>query len=143
MSNIVLKIGVKASKEKAMSALNTLQGLAGWWTWDVSGDPQEGGILAIRFHGQGPDMKVLSATDHSIHWQCIGGHEEWLDTEIKFTVKEEGETTISFQHINWKQESDFFARCSMKWATFMLSLKQYIEQGSGHPFPDDIQINTL
>ncbi|WDE13705.1 SRPBCC domain-containing protein [Thalassomonas haliotis] len=143
MSNIALKIGVKAGKEKVMAALDTLEGLAGWWTWDVSGDPGEGGTLAFRFHGQGPDMKVLSVTDHSVHWQCIAGHEQWLGTEIKFTVKDEGESAIYFQHLNWQDESGFYALCSMKWATFMLSLKQYLDQGSGHPFPDDIQINTL
>jgi hypothetical protein len=29
----------------------------------------------------------------------------------------------------------------MKWATFMLSLRDYLETGKGRPFPNDIQID--
>jgi len=29
----------------------------------------------------------------------------------------------------------------MKWATFMLSLKNLLETGKGHPAPNDLQIN--
>jgi hypothetical protein len=33
--------------------------------------------------------------------------------------------------------------CSTKWAVFMLSLKELLEKGKGHPAPDDIEINHL
>jgi hypothetical protein len=36
---------------------------------------------------------------------------------------------------------DFYAHCSMKWATFMLSLKDLLEKGKGRPSPNDLHIN--
>lgn len=143
MTNISLKIGVNTSKEKALAAINSVSGLSQWWTKDTQGDTNEGGLLTFRFNGHGPDMKVLLNSEDTVAWQCVAGPEEWLGTEIKFQFKDEEETVIYFQHLNWRAESSFHCHCAMKWATFMLSLKQYLEQGSGRPFPDDIQINTL
>ena len=36
---------------------------------------------------------------------------------------------------------EFMYHCSTKWATFLLSLKQLIETGTGAPDPDDVQIS--
>ncbi len=30
----------------------------------------------------------------------------------------------------------------MKWATFLLSLKDYVETGRGRPFPNDLKIEA-
>jgi hypothetical protein len=31
------------------------------------------------------------------------------------------------------------ARCSARWASFLLSLKSYAETGRGTPFPEDLK----
>lgn len=50
---------------------------------------------------------------------------------------------IHFRHQDWKRESEFTAHCSMKWATFLLSLKNLIEVGEGRPAPDDLKIDDM
>jgi len=32
--------------------------------------------------------------------------------------------------------------CSTKWATFLMSLKQLVETGTGAPHPDDVRISN-
>ena len=34
------------------------------------------------------------------------------------------------------------AHCSMKWATFLLSLKELVETGRGKPSPEDLKIDN-
>jgi hypothetical protein len=48
---------------------------------------------------------------------------------------------VQFTHSGWDDNMGMFPHCSMKWAVFMLSLKDLLEKGKGHPFPDDLQIN--
>jgi hypothetical protein len=144
MFNISHKIGVTSNPGNAIKALNTINGLASWWTQTVSGSAEEGEIVIFHFNDSAVKMKITSNTKDTVGWQCIEGPEEWLDTEIEFNIiKEDAELVITFQHRNWKDESPFHYHCSMKWASFLLSLKQYLDNGIGRPFPNDIKITTV
>lgn len=142
MKNITHCVGAKSSKEDILRALTTIDGLAGWWTSTTSGSSELNGILEFRFGESGPDFKVIKIENSIIEWECIVGPEEWIKTKIRFEIIEsDDENTIFFSHRGWKEESPFHHHCSMKWAIFMLSLKQYLEEGEGRPFPNDIQID--
>lgn len=68
---------------------------------------------------------------------------EWVGTELEFLLASEGEHTIvRFGHRRWREEVEFMAHCSMKWATFPLSLRQFVETGQGRPAPDDLKIDN-
>lgn len=144
MNNIALKIGVASDPQTTLAALNSIEGLSQWWTKDTQGNTDVGSTIQFRFNGEGPDMEVIKSTSDSVIWKCLSGHDEWLNTEIHFAVKQENETTIYFQHKNWpNSESSMFHHCSMKWAVFMLSLKSYLDGEEGRPFPNDIKVSTL
>ncbi len=142
MANITHKIATPARADAFFKAVSTLEGLKSWWTEDVTGDAEAGGIIAFRFGGNGPDMKVETLEDNRVVWRCVAGPEEWLNTfiEYRFEPEAEGLTALYFTHGGWQDETPFHFHCSMKWASFLLSLKQYVELGSGRPFPHDIQI---
>ncbi len=150
MVNIKHRIGIKAPVEKVYKALTTIEGLAGWWTADTSGNASMGEDIHFRFSS--PDGKELgSMTMHvklleeneTVHWVCKAGPEEWIDTDIVFDIHEEDDYTIVlFQHCNWKRWVEFTAHCSMKWAVFMLSLKELLEAGVGKPSPNDVKIDN-
>ena len=142
MANITHKIATSPDIKAVMNGLTTLEGLKGWWTTDTSGNPAQGGTIKFRFDGNGIDMKVENVTDSDVMWRCVSGPEEWLNTTIEFSLESEADdkSTIYFTHRNWAEESPFHYHCSMKWAAFLLSLKEYLELGKGRPFPDDIQI---
>jgi uncharacterized protein YndB with AHSA1/START domain len=142
MANITHKIATPAAVSTVRDALTTVAGLSGWWTSDTSGDPGAGGTLRFRFGGQGPDMRVEQNDDHRVLWRVVAGPQEWLETTVEFRLEDQddGKTALYFAHAGWAGETPFHYHCSMKWASFLLSLKQYVELGQGRPFPDDIQI---
>jgi len=143
--DILHRVGVKTSSPDAVyDALTTVDGLAGWWTDDTSGDADVGGVLEFRFIPGGFDIEVLDLVPSKhVGWQVIEGPEEWIGTDVTFNLSQQGETTILlFGHRNWREAVEFTAHCSMKWATFLLSLRQLVETGTGQPAPDDLKIDN-
>ena len=143
MATISHKIGVATNRSESLAAINSIDGLSKWWTGDTSGDSHVGGLIRFGF-GEGElSMKVTTSDENQVRWECIKGPDEWIGTRIEFRLEEEGETAIYFQHKGWKEQSPFHHHCSTKWAVFLLSLKQYLDEGKGRPFPDDQKITTL
>lgn len=142
MPNICHTFGTSASVSDVMHALNTTEGLSSWWTTDTSGDTSEGGKIEFRFNGMGPDMTVIRNEPNHVVWKITAAHDEWVGTTVGFKVfADDKQTHVMFSHAGWAEETPFHHHCSMKWATFLLSMKSYLETGKGRPFPDDLQIN--
>lgn len=142
MSDILHKITINAPRDTVYRALATVDGLAHWWTTTTDGSSAVGDTIAFRFNKHRVDMRV-EALDPSarVAWRCTQDGDEWHDTRVTFDLTEDaGRTTLVFGHRAWKQTSDFFAHCSMKWATFLLSLRDYVETGTGRPFPRDLAV---
>ena len=80
--DIVHRIGIEGSAARVYAALSTPDGLAGWWTEQVSGGPQVGGVLQFRFGNQGgSDMRVVELSPNSrVVWDCVAGAPEWIGT---------------------------------------------------------------
>ena len=78
-----------------------------------------------------------------IRWHCLDGPEEWIGTDITFQLSQQDDQTILlFSHSNWREAVEFTAHCSMKWAVFLLSLREYVETGKGKPSPRDLKIDN-
>jgi hypothetical protein len=78
-----------------------------------------------------------------VKWRCIEGPEEWIGTDITFELsQQDDQTIIIFGHRNWREAVEFTAHCSMKWAVFLLSLREYVETGKGKPSPHDLKIDN-
>ncbi len=144
MANIHHRVGIAASADEIYEMLTTNEGLAKWWTNDVSGAGEVGSIIEFRFGGGGPDFIVTKLIKNQlVVWQHSGTiPEEWMGTEISFLLEaDQNQTFINFSHSNWKEATDFMAHCSTKWGVFMLSLKDALETGEGRPFPNDVHID--
>ena len=140
------QIGVKASPEAIYQALTEPKQLAQWWTSDTRGSGTKvGDTLEFRFgvFCQKFQVKALKP-GRLVAWQAPPGQgaDEWERTEITFDISpDDQQTYIWFRHSGWRKHSDFHAHCSMKWATFLLSLKYLLETGTGRPAPNELQIN--
>ena len=144
MVDILHRIGVRGGDpERVYDALTTVAGLAGWWTDDTSGEPEVGGVLRFRFPQGGFDMEVVeSVPAKRVLWRVVDGPEEWIGTTVDWELRTDGEwTTVLFTHAGWAEPVEFMHHCSTKWATFLLSLKQLVETGTGAPSPRDVQIS--
>lgn len=150
MVNIIHRVGIKAPLEPVYAALSTVEGIASWWTRDTTGTSELGNTIHVRFctidgREQGSmDMAVVALDPNQrVHWRFTAGPAEWLDTEVVFELKQEGDFTIvHFSHLYWREAVEFTAHCSMKWGVFMLSLKDLVENGTGKPSPLDIKIDN-
>lgn len=150
MADILHRIGIKAPLAHVYNALTTLEGLAGWWTEGVAGDGTVGGRIEFRFltkSGEilgGMVMEVQELVENAaVRWRCVEGPEEWVGTEITFQLSEQdGQVIVLFGHRNWREAVEATYHCSMKWATFLLSLREYLETGTGKPSPHDLKIDN-
>jgi hypothetical protein len=139
MPDILHRVGVNAQPEPVLKALTTIDGVRGWWDSGAKGDAAEGGTFAFR----GGQMKVLEANPNLVHWRCVKGHEEWMDTDVTFALSwREGQTYVLFTHAKWKEPVEFMHHCSTKWATFLLSLRDLLEKSEGRPLPRDLKIEV-
>jgi hypothetical protein len=89
-------------------------------------------------------MKVLELVPaKSVRWEVIDGPAEWIGTTISWELRQEGDWTIVvFKHEGWKEAVEFMHHCSTKWATFLLSLKEFCETGKGSPNPEDFKLDN-
>lgn len=150
MADIIHRVGIRAPAAQVYAALSTIDGLAGWWTHRTSGEAGVGRSIAFRFdapNGEeigGFDMEVVESTpDEKVRWRVQAGPEDWVGTDIDFSLSREGGYTIvRFGHRNWREPAEFMAHCSTKWATFLLSLRDYVETGAGRPAPRDLKIGN-
>ncbi|HSJ65273.1 MAG TPA: SRPBCC domain-containing protein [Gemmatimonadaceae bacterium] len=144
MADILHRVGIKSSLDDVYRALTTPEGLAAWWTNDTQGDGNVGGVLRFRFGAGGFDMKVLELHPaRRVLWQVIDGPAEWIDTRVSWELKQEGDyAIILFTHQGWREPVEFMHHCSTKWGMFLMSLKSFLETGTGTPDPDDIKIDN-
>ena len=151
MVGIHHRIGIKAPIAKVYAAISTIEGVAGWWSRETSGSSsKKGDAVDIRFlapDGGEKGRMTFDVTgldpDRKVQWRFRSGPEEWIGTDVVFDLKQEGEQTIVlFSHENWRERVEFMSHCSMKWATFLLSLRELVETGAGRPAPHDLKIDN-
>jgi uncharacterized protein YndB with AHSA1/START domain len=150
MVDIIHRVGIKAPVSNVYAALSTVEGVAGWWTTDTTGVSKSGGHIDVRFLSPGGkeigsmNMEVMELDPNKkVHWRFKSGPAEWVGTDVIFNISQDGEYTIVlFGHKNWREADEFTSHCSMKWATFMLSLKDLVETGKGKPSPNDMKIDN-
>jgi len=149
MIDIIHRIGIKAPVSKVQAALSTVAGVAGWWTKETSGESILGGTMQVVFRSKSGDemgkmkFELQKSSPEEVVWRFTAGPEEWLGTHVTFALSQQGESTILlFGHRNWREAVEFTAHCSMKWATFLLSLRQLLEAGTGLPAPDDLKVDN-
>lgn len=153
MADIIHRIGIHAPASQVYPALSTLAGLAGWWTEETSGEAKVGGRIDFVFRTPTGELKGKMVMEvqageatKTINWKCVDGPPEWIGTTIFFNLNEEdGQTIVSFAHRHWPegaQVENFMSHCSMKWAVFLLSLRDLVEKGKGRPSPHDLKIDN-
>lgn len=150
MVEINHRVGIKAPVSNVYAALSTIEGVAGWWTKQTTGVSKSGGNIDVRFLSQdGKEIGSMNfdvielVPDKKVHWRFTSGPKEWIGTDVVFTLSREDDYTIVlFSHKNWRELVEFTFHCSMKWAVFMLSLKELVETGNGKPSPNDVKIDN-
>jgi uncharacterized protein YndB with AHSA1/START domain len=150
MVNIIHRIGIKSGSEKVYKAISTIEGVSSWWTEEVEGDDKAGGKIQFTFRTETGNIKGQMLMEvkelnpqQRVCWHCVEGPDEWIGTDVTFDFSEQdNQTILMFGHRNWREAVEFTSHCSMKWAVFLLSLRDYLETGRGKPSPNDIKIDN-
>ncbi|MEU2202142.1 SRPBCC domain-containing protein [Isoptericola sp. NPDC019482] len=144
MVDILHRIATTTATPQAMyDALTTVDGLAGWWTEETTGDAGLGGKVGFRFPDGGFVMEVEELRpSERVVWRVVDGPEEWVGTTVEWDLRQDGDWTILlFAHRGWREPVEFMHHCSTKWATFLQSLKALVEGGDAAPSPRDVKID--
>lgn len=144
MVDILHRVGAVALLEDVYTAVATPEGVAKWWTTETTGKSEVGEQLVVRFGDLGGFDLEIQELDPAgqVRWLVAEGPEEWVGTQIAWQLRQDGDyTVILFSHEGWREPGEFMSHCSTKWATFLMSLKAYVEDGQGAPAPDDVRIS--
>jgi len=136
---------VNASQKEVYEAVTDPKKLAHWWTTGARGESGIGRRLEFwfgDFRGAVMEVTALNA-DELVRWRVVdGGSTDWIDTEVEFRIfRDHDRTFLHFRHSNWREDAMQFPHCSMGWAIFLLSLKEFVETGKGRPYPYDMPVN--
>ena len=140
------QVDIKASPEEIYKALTETEKLAQWWTTDTRGSgARTGDTLEFWFYGRCQKFNVKELKPGKrVAWKSPKGQgaNEWEETEVTFDLStDEKQTFIQFRHSGWRESTDLQGHCSMRWAVFLLSLKDVLERGKGRPYPYDLGVH--
>jgi len=149
--------------EKVYNAITTPEGLSAWWTPDTKTTAALRSVARFPFGlNYFKEMEITALKPFElVKWKCVKGAEEWIDTNITFSImpfdkkslktshpemqgqieqqKNDEGTFLIFQHDDWKEYTLMFAECSYTWGQFLRSLKLFCETGKGNPWPNQHQ----
>lgn len=139
------EILINASPTDLYQAVTDVNKLAHWWTTDARGESEVGKKLEFWFSGyRGAVMEVSALKPGElVRWRVVdGGAKDWICTEVEFKIfRDDAQTLLHFRHSKWHEDAKSFPHCSLGWAIFLLSLKEFVETGKGRPHPYDMPVN--
>lgn len=142
MAAIKHLLKIEASPEQVYTALTTATGIRSWWTDNAELDEQVGGYGTFRFHyGQTVTTKVQITSLQApflVSWLVRESFRpEQKGTVITFESRPSGKgTLLHFSQEDYAVADDTYALMNTGWAYYLVSLKQYLEKGTGRPSPN-------
>lgn len=131
MTSINHLIRIDASVTQVFQALTSNEGIAKWFAETQCKDWKTGST--VTWFGS-IDMKINELIEDKLVQFHVNSGGGWDNTDIRFSVEDDsGKSVVRFDHSNWSKVSDHFRDCSMSWAYFLESLRQYLETGVGTP----------
>ncbi len=133
------KATVEAPASEVFKAITTAEGLKGWYTKEVKGDPgKTNGEFTLSFpKHEGPfSWKVTSLKPESeIAWECTAGPGQAKGTKAVFRLapKGEGKTTVELQHEGFEDTDEKIKTCNTLWGGLLFHLKEYAEKHQPEP----------
>ena len=139
-------VTIAAPRARVLAALTTLDGLAGWWTPTVTGDPTPGGEITFTFGDETAVMRVERVdAQNAVVWTCLSSSAvpEWSGTTIHFDLVERGSdaTSMEFRHVGLVPAFECFSRCELGWGHFLPSLAALASGEGGSPWGSERDVS--
>ncbi|HTT97208.1 MAG TPA: SRPBCC domain-containing protein [Rhizomicrobium sp.] len=142
MTDILHKLRIDAPPERVFEAISTAEGIRQWWTRDAQMDTRVGGEGAFCFYNRRfrPAVTITALTPPAhMAWHVAEG--AWPGRSIAFDLTpDRGGTILKFAHRGYPEANDLLASANTRWGFYLVSLKCYMERGTGSPNPDDMNL---
>jgi uncharacterized protein YndB with AHSA1/START domain len=137
MENYQKTIKLNTSPQDVYKAITAEDGIKSWWTVDCKVSTEVGGKSSFYFEKLlfNSMENVELAPSKKVHWKCVEGWNEWIGTEVTFTLTEnsEGGTELHFAHKGLTPDLSCYKMCSNGWENTLKSLQDYVNTGKGTP----------
>jgi len=130
MNGIYHDLVINCSIEELYATISTPKGLNIWWTKSSEGEAAMGNTYRFYF---APEYdwygEVIGLSETHISYRMTQADEDWTGTEISFRIisENEGKQLMRFEHIKWKEINDHFRTTSFCWASYLTTMKTYLE----------------
>jgi uncharacterized protein YndB with AHSA1/START domain len=137
MPSIVKELTIAADPHHVFNALTKPEGIARWWTNDLSAKPEVGTLAEFRFR-QGAFVIQLEVAeldqDEKVYWILRQGAPHWAGTSVTWQLEPvHNGTKVLFSHDGFTQADEPYESTRGTWEYFLDSLKSYLETGKGTP----------
>ncbi|MEU6220285.1 SRPBCC domain-containing protein [Streptomyces sp. NPDC047022] len=136
MSEIAFQVDVDAERAAVHEALNTHDGLTGWWTTGVN---RKDDTLFFDFP-QIPEpfrLRRDRADEDEVRWTSVGAFPpHWSGTVITWQLTDipgTSGTRVLFRHTGWQDGDPGLPPAAYTWGQLMTRLKQYAETATPQP----------
>lgn len=138
MSAIVEERTIAAVPESVYNALTQQDGIAHWWTDDLTVKPEVGSLAEFRFIKWGGNVLQFEIAEldvnRKVRWISRQGPPYWSGTSVTWQLMPvHNGTTLVFTHDGFAQVDQAYERVRENWKYFLDSLKSYLETGKGTP----------
>jgi len=142
MPDIMHTLKINTPADRVYEAIATAEGIRNWWTRDAVLDAAVGGAGEFGFYNRRFVAKVtIDALEPPARVTWRVANAAWPGDVIAFEVKPEAQhTRLTFAHRGFPEADQRYASANTRWATYLLSLKNYLETGKGAPNPDDVDL---
>ncbi|MEV0641755.1 SRPBCC domain-containing protein [Streptomyces sp. NPDC050619] len=137
MSEIAFQVDIDADRDAVLQALNSHDGLTGWWTTGVNRKDE---ILFFDFPGVPEPFQLRreEASADRVVWTSVGAFPpHWAGTVISWELSENPDadgTRVLFRHTGWQPGDPGLPPAAYTWGQLMTRLKEYAETGRPTPF---------
>jgi len=144
MNLIRHRVGIKASLEEVYKATFVPEKLQAWWAASAAGGTEVGSEITLKFPGFPNHVWEIAdlQSNERVELKLKSGPDPWAGSELHYEFQEtENQIFVTLTHVCSENTPDeAFQYFSTKWPTFLISLKQYLETGTGMPYPNDLKI---
>ncbi|MCJ0872594.1 SRPBCC domain-containing protein [Streptomyces sp. AP-93] len=137
MSEITFQTDIAANRTTVYEALNTHEGLTGWWTTGVNRKDE---ILFFDFPEIPEPFQLRRdrADQDEVRWTSVGTFPpHWNGTVITWQLTDGPDgagTRVDFRHAGFAESDPALAHSAGTWEQLMTRLAQYAETGTPQPF---------
>ena len=138
MVDIISDVAIQGTPQQVYDAIATEQGIRDWWALTAKGGNSVGEDLHVEFYG-GQVHFIFDVSEQEagkrVKWDVKQGAPGWDNTEVTFDINagENGMTNLVFGHRNFGSYDPPYGMTNFNWNWYLISLKDLIEKGKGHP----------